>query len=406
MSRRSFNSLFRVDAKSRSAYKYFGDVVVFDSAYNTNRYGMIFAPFIGVNNHGQTIILACSLLSDNSDSFVWLLEQFKKNMPSGLPKMIITDQDLAMTNAISQALLDTFHRAIARQRCEELTADHVDINEKPVLKMPNLIEKQMAETYTHKILFTFQQELWNIFFYDIELVRENGDHFVYTVKRQDENSCRIREIVFKKELDFTSCSCKKFESEGIPCRHIFAYLNHMHVRSLPNQYIMKRWTQTVKCNKVIDEDGLEINDFSDKSFMVRHMRLIQLATYVIDKATCIEDASKILEDILNNAILDIKSTLRFGGSYGVSERNNVVQHVYNEPLVVRAKSCGKKLKGGKEKAINKAIDVPINKIRMLLKKLLPCKDPWYEWLFHVCHPTLRVKLIKTTSRNYNIPNTS
>ncbi|TXG57321.1 hypothetical protein EZV62_018634 [Acer yangbiense] len=207
-----------------------------------------------------------------------------------------------------------FNRAIARQRREELTVDHVDINEKPVLKMPNLIEKQMAETYTHKILFTFQQELWNSFFYDIELVRENGDHFVYTVKRQDESSCRIREIVFRKELDFTSCSCKKFESEGILCRHILAYLNHMQVRSLPNQYILKRWTQTAKCNKVIDKDGLEINDFFDKSFMVRRMRLFQLATYVIDKAACNEDASKILEDILNNAILDIKSTLSSGGS--------------------------------------------------------------------------------------------
>ena len=461
---------FWVDAKLRSAYKYFGDVVVFDSTYNTNRYGMIFAPFIGVNNHGQTIILACSLHSDEtSDSFVWLLEQFKKNMPGGPPKMIITNQDPAMTKAISQALPDTFHRyciwhilnkfsekldavvykyyykyfqkciwesctkeefdstwmtiigksklvdngwlqsiyeirskwvpvyvnhvfsagmsssqrvesshaffkrfvskrnslvdfitrfnrAIARQRREELTADHVDVNEKPVLKMPNLIEKQMAETYTRKIFYTFQQELWNSFFYDIELVRENSDHFVYTVKRQDESSCRIREIVFKKELDFTSCSCKKFESEGIPCRHILAYLNHMQVRSLPNQYILKRWTQTAKCNKVIYEYGLEINDFSDKSFMLRRMRLFQLATCVIDKAACTEDASKILEDILNNAILDNKSTLGSGGSGGVFERNNVVQHVYNEPLAVRAKGCGKRLKGGKEKAKNKAKD--------------------------------------------------
>ncbi|KAK1559326.1 hypothetical protein Q3G72_013331 [Acer saccharum] len=247
-------------------------------------------------------------------------------------------------------------RAIARQRREELTADHVDVNEKPMLKMPNLIERQMAETYTHKIFYTFQQELWNSFFYDIELVRENGDHFVYIVKKQDESSCQVREIVFKKELDFTSCSCKKFESEGIPCRHILAYLNHMQVRSLPNQYILKRWTQTAKCNKVIDEDGLEINDFFDKSFMVRRMRLFQLATYVIDKAACIEDASKILEDILNNAILDNKSTLGSGGSGGVSKRNNIVQHVYNEPLAVRAKGCGKRLKGGKEKAKNMAND--------------------------------------------------
>ncbi|KAK3188912.1 hypothetical protein Dsin_028473 [Dipteronia sinensis] len=65
-------------AKSRRAYKYFGDVVVFDSTYNTNRYGRLYG------------------------------------------------------------------------NCrEELIVDHVDINEKLVLKMPNMIEKQMSETYTH-----------------------------------------------------------------------------------------------------------------------------------------------------------------------------------------------------------------------------------------------------------------
>ncbi|KAK2660154.1 hypothetical protein Ddye_006687 [Dipteronia dyeriana] len=164
-----------------------------------------------------------------SDSFVWLLEQFKKNMPDGPPKMIITDQDPAMTKAISQALPDTFHSKeefdstwmtiigkIVRQRHEELIVDHADINEKPVLKMPNLIEKQMAETYTH--------------------------------------------------------------------------------------------------------------------------------------------ASKTLEDILNNAILDIKSTLSSGGSGGVFQRNNAVPHVYNEPFAVKARGCGKRLKRGKEKAKNKVND--------------------------------------------------
>ncbi|KAK3182981.1 hypothetical protein Dsin_030267 [Dipteronia sinensis] len=95
----------------KSANKHFGDVIVFDTTYNTNRYSMIFAPFVGVNNHGQTIIFACSLLSDETcDSFVWLLEQFNKVMSGGPPKMIITDQDPAITKAISQTLPNTFHR--------------------------------------------------------------------------------------------------------------------------------------------------------------------------------------------------------------------------------------------------------------------------------------------------------
>ncbi|XP_075504589.1 protein FAR1-RELATED SEQUENCE 5-like [Primulina tabacum] len=41
-----FSRCFCVDPVSRRAYTVFGDVVVFDTTYNTNKYGMIFAPFV------------------------------------------------------------------------------------------------------------------------------------------------------------------------------------------------------------------------------------------------------------------------------------------------------------------------------------------------------------------------
>lgn len=72
---------------------------------------MIFAPFIKVNNHGQTTVFACSFLSDETtESFVWLFEQFKKTMPGDLLKMIIIDPNPAIMKAISETLLNTFHR--------------------------------------------------------------------------------------------------------------------------------------------------------------------------------------------------------------------------------------------------------------------------------------------------------
>ncbi|VVA37125.1 PREDICTED: FAR1-RELATED SEQUENCE, partial [Prunus dulcis] len=75
-----FSRCFWADATSRRAYGFYGDVVVFDTTFNTNRYDLTFAPMLGVNNHG------------------------------GEPKTIITDQDAAMTRAISIAFPTTFHR--------------------------------------------------------------------------------------------------------------------------------------------------------------------------------------------------------------------------------------------------------------------------------------------------------
>ncbi|XP_058219912.1 protein FAR1-RELATED SEQUENCE 5-like [Rhododendron vialii] len=102
---------FRADATSRKSYQYFGDVVVFDTTYYTNKYFLIFAPILGVNHHRKTPFIGCAFLSDEkTDSFVWFFNEWSKAMPGGPPKMIITDQDPAMTKANACDLPNMFHR--------------------------------------------------------------------------------------------------------------------------------------------------------------------------------------------------------------------------------------------------------------------------------------------------------
>ena len=69
-------NVFWADARSRAAYKYFGDVITFDTTYLTNKYDMPFAPFVGVNHHGQSILLGCGLISrEDTETFTWLFER-------------------------------------------------------------------------------------------------------------------------------------------------------------------------------------------------------------------------------------------------------------------------------------------------------------------------------------------
>jgi hypothetical protein len=69
-------NIFWVVARSRAAYESFHDVITFDTTYLTNKYDMLFAPFIGINHHGESIILDCGLLSgEDTDSFVWVFRQ-------------------------------------------------------------------------------------------------------------------------------------------------------------------------------------------------------------------------------------------------------------------------------------------------------------------------------------------
>ncbi|XP_073034950.1 protein FAR1-RELATED SEQUENCE 5-like [Primulina eburnea] len=106
-----FSMCFWADPVSRRANSVFGDVVLFDTTYNTNKYGMIFAPFVGVNHHHQTIVFGCGFLTDEkTQSFVWLFNKFIEAMPKGAPNVIITDQDPAMAKAIAQVFPKTVHR--------------------------------------------------------------------------------------------------------------------------------------------------------------------------------------------------------------------------------------------------------------------------------------------------------
>nr|KAJ0198932.1 hypothetical protein LSAT_V11C600317850 [Lactuca sativa] len=48
---KQLNAIFWTDKTSQINYKEFGDVVSFDATFRSNRYDMVFVPFIGIDNH-------------------------------------------------------------------------------------------------------------------------------------------------------------------------------------------------------------------------------------------------------------------------------------------------------------------------------------------------------------------
>ena len=55
-------NIFWIDGRSRRSYQAFGDVIVFDTTYNTNRYCMPCRPFIGVNHYWLSIFFGYALI--------------------------------------------------------------------------------------------------------------------------------------------------------------------------------------------------------------------------------------------------------------------------------------------------------------------------------------------------------
>lgn len=108
---RHLKHVFWVDAKGREDYKSYSDVVSFDTTYITNQYKILFAPFVGVNNHFQSTIFGCALLSDETTStFIWVMNTWLRAMGGEAPKSILTDQDKAIRAAIAKVFPNVRHR--------------------------------------------------------------------------------------------------------------------------------------------------------------------------------------------------------------------------------------------------------------------------------------------------------
>ncbi|KAH6777472.1 hypothetical protein C2S51_008784 [Perilla frutescens var. frutescens] len=105
------SDVFWRDSMMCEDYHLYGDVVVFDTTYKTNKYGLICAPFVGLNHHKKNVMFGCAFISDEkTETFMWLFEVFKKSMKMKCPVTIFTDQDLAITSALSKVFPDVRHR--------------------------------------------------------------------------------------------------------------------------------------------------------------------------------------------------------------------------------------------------------------------------------------------------------
>ncbi|KAI3773752.1 hypothetical protein L1987_48284 [Smallanthus sonchifolius] len=106
----ALTGLFWADEECKRNYMAFGDVISFDATFNTNKNKMDFVPFTGIDNHYRNVSVGAGLLaSETIESSKWLLNQFLKSFGSQ-PKVVVTDQDPAMKQAIEQVFTESSHR--------------------------------------------------------------------------------------------------------------------------------------------------------------------------------------------------------------------------------------------------------------------------------------------------------
>ncbi|XP_073120633.1 protein FAR1-RELATED SEQUENCE 5-like [Henckelia pumila] len=304
-------------------------------------------------------------------------------MPKGTPNVIITDQDPAMTKAIAQVFPQkwvpayfkhvfcagmsssqrskSFHaffkRELRHQRHNALVSNHIDINECPKVKSKRPMETQMVKVYTKKKWLEFQREMNESEGYFLQQQSIGVELVVYNVMNfQICSSSKPRALTHNKQMDYISCSCMKFEFEGIPCRHMLAFFRINQVYQLADKYILKRWTRGAKVDAKYFMTEKNVIDDREKSLMSRHSRLSYKASVAVDDASLTDEGSDFLDEQLNYILIKTKEINIRKTLSSENQNKKIMDGVLGiiDPSAVRAVGCGKRLKSSKENSTSKA----------------------------------------------------
>ncbi|WVZ50804.1 hypothetical protein U9M48_002026 [Paspalum notatum var. saurae] len=112
---------------------------------------------------------------------------------------------------------------------------------KPVNYVQNLpLLKTAAESYTRRMYKEFEEEFKNQFSYSCKLLKTEGSISTFMVTHMYFDYGAT--VAFDTTDMTITCSCRKYESIGILCKHAFKVFDRNDVFILPPRYIMNRWT--------------------------------------------------------------------------------------------------------------------------------------------------------------------
>ncbi|KAF5726944.1 hypothetical protein HS088_TW22G00629 [Tripterygium wilfordii] len=103
-------NVFWIDARSRASCGYFGDVIYLDNTYLSSKYEIPLVAFVGINHHGQYVLLGCGLLAGETiESYVWLFKAWHTCVSGHSPQTFITDRCKALQSAIEEVFPRSNH---------------------------------------------------------------------------------------------------------------------------------------------------------------------------------------------------------------------------------------------------------------------------------------------------------
>lgn len=173
-------NLFWTDARARVAYGYFGDVISIDTTCLTQKYEVPLVSFVGVNHHGQSLLLGCGLLAGETiESYTWLFRAWLTCMLGRPPQAVVTDQCTVLQTAVA----DVFPRA---SHCLSLSS----IMQRVPEKLGGFFEYESIQaTLTRTVYYSLRSEEFEAAWEDMMQRHGLRDHKWLQALYEDRKRC-------------------------------------------------------------------------------------------------------------------------------------------------------------------------------------------------------------------------
>ncbi|XP_026459696.1 protein FAR1-RELATED SEQUENCE 1-like [Papaver somniferum] len=158
-----------------------------------------------------------------------------------------------------------------------------------------------------------------------------------------------RTIIFDSLSNNLSCSCRRFEFAGFLCSHALKVLSIHNIKSIPTQYILKRWTKDVKSGCTNIHSHSKNADDPKGAIVRRYRELCRLHIQLATMASITDKAYEIAISGLNKTLAEVDASLRGLTLQKTSQTESVTDCVSQQHVVLPANDDNLKVKGIKVK---------------------------------------------------------
>ncbi|XLT79800.1 hypothetical protein HN873_001553 [Arachis hypogaea] len=237
--------------------------------------------------------------------------------------------------------MDNLDRALKEYRNNELIVDFKSQCSEPVMITSLEVYERSASCYfTRNIFKEICNEIQSAGALNIKVLSTTLDKVEFSVTALGDPA-KDRQVEVDRGKKLLLCSCKLFESCGIPCSHVFCAMKFENILEFPDSLIYKRWTKNAK-NEFISTE-MPVNDDVERVLNFRVGALASNCNKLCDIACKdLTDFDEIQSELVNLVIF-LQSCKQ-----GKSTPNVNVEGI-NDPFVVKSKGAPSKRSSWRKK---------------------------------------------------------